>query len=387
MLSRAGFQAILAPGVFLALLMSGQPAVATDEHPPVSAVRSLRLDIGGGCAVVARPQSGESAGEMAQLLLEKPGGNLHVLATFEGLEFTGLLSADLDGNAVPEVIAIARHRAGDEFMPFIFACDGDFRRIFPPGEGEDNPIIGKEITTIPGKSGTELCVKIPVTIHDFGPPDLFQIETYRLRGKQLEKTGESLTEARHFNQIMNRGALSLQRGSYLEALKEYESVLGLNGTAMRLPPAAKAEALLAAAECRSGLKDFSTALELYRRVTIECPGTPQASKAGSEASFIAKHLGNTAALALYTDILRANRMERWNEALALLDASPNALKSPLEDHFTFQRGEALLGLGRVDEAIAQYRRIRSEFSRSSLAETAAERLQELEGAPETPDEQ
>jgi TolA-binding protein len=80
-------------------------------------------------------------------------------------------------------------------------------------------------------------------------------------------------------------------------------------------------------------------------------------------------------------------MERWTEAPSLLDASPAALKTPLEDHLIFQRGEALLGLGRVDEAIIQYRRLRAEYPRSSLAETAAERLQELEGAPETPDEQ
>jgi len=338
-------------------------------------------------AIVARPPSIDSDGDAAQLLVEKPGGKLLVIASFEGLEFASLLSADLDGDRIPEVVAVARHRSGDDLMPFIFGGSTELNRIFPPGDGEDNPIMGKEISIVQGATGAELCVKIPISIHDFGPPDLFQIETYRLRGRQLVKTGETLTEAKHFNQIMNRAALAAQRGRYLDALKDYESVLGMNGNSVKLSPEARAEALLAAADCRAGLKDFSTALELYRRVTVECPGSPQADKAGRESAFIASHITSPAALSLYTDIARANRTERWNDALMLLEKTPDILKSPLGDHLMFQRGEALIGLGRVEEAIAVFKSLRSEFPRSALAEAASERLQELEGAPESPESQ
>jgi len=377
--------------VLMTVLVAGCLSLWTVPAYPVTnasgGARSLRLEMEGIGAIVARPPSIDSDGGAAQLLMEKPGGKLLVIASFEGLEFAALLSADLDGDRTPEVIAVARHRSGDDLMPFIFGGPTELNRIFPPGDGEDNPIMGKEISIIQGKAGAELCVKIPIIIHDFGPPDLFQIETYRLRGKQLAKTGEMLTEAKHFNQIMNRAAFAAQKGRYLDALKDYESVLGMTGNSVKLSPEAKAEALLAAADCRAGLKDFSTALELYRRVTIECPGSPQADKAGRESTFISGHISNPAILSLYTDIARANRMERWNEALMLLEKTPDVLKSPLGDHLMFQRGEALIGLGRVEEAIAVFKGLRSEFPRSTLAEAASERLQELEGAPESPESQ
>lgn len=349
--------------------------------------RSLRLEIEGVGAVVARPSSIDSDGDSAQLLMEKQGGHLHVLSTFEGLEFASLFKADLDHDGAPEVIALARHHAGDDLMPFIYGGAPEFRRIFPDGEGEDNPIIGREISILQGESGPELCVKIPLTTHDFGPPDLFQAESYRLQGKQLIKTGETLTEATHYNQIMNRGAFEAQRGRYLDALKDYESVLGMNGGSMKLPPEAKGEALFAAAECRAGLKDFATALELYRRVTVECSESPLSGKAGRESALISRHIDNPAALSLYMDIARSIRSERWHEALAMLDKCPDELRSRLGDHLLFQRGEALIGLGRIDEAVVIFKRLRSEFRDSTLAETALERIQELEGAPETPDAQ
>jgi len=349
--------------------------------------RSLRLELEGVGAIVARPSAVDSDADAAQLLIEKQGGHLHVLSTFEGLEFASLQKADLDNDGFPEVIAIARHHAGDDLMPFIYGGSPDIHRIFPPGEGEDNPIIGRELNVVQGQDGPELSVKVPVTIHDFGPPDLFEIESYRLQGKQLVKTGESITEAKHFNQIMNRGALAAQRGRYLDALKDYEAVLGMSGTPMRLPPGAKAEALVAAAECRAGLKDFKTALELYRRVTVECSGSDLSEKAGREAALISRHIDSPAALSIYMDIVRSIQSERWGEALSMIDKCPEDLKTRLGDHLLFQRGEVLIGLGRIDEAVDVFKRIRTDFPDSTLAETALERIQELEGAPETPDAQ
>lgn len=349
--------------------------------------RSLRLELEGVGAVVARPAAIDADADAAQLLIEKQGGHLHVLSTFEGLEFASLLRADLDNDGFPEVIAIARHHAGDDLMPFIYGGSPDIHRIFPPGEGEDNPVIGRDISVVQGKNGPELCVKIPVTIHDFGPPDLFQIEFYRLQGKNLVKCGESLTEATHFNQIMNRGGLAAQRGRYLDALKDYETVLGMSGMPMRLPPEAKAEALVAAAECRAGLKDFKTALELYRRVTVECSDSDLSEKAGRESALISRHIDSPAALSIYMDIVRSIQADRWSEALSLIDKCPAELKTRLGDYLLFQRGEVLIGLGRIDEAVEVFKRIRTEFRESTLAETALERIQELEGAPETPDAQ
>lgn len=349
--------------------------------------RSLRLEIEGVGAVVARPSSLDSDEDAAQLLLEKQGGQLHLLSTFEGLEFASLLKADLDNDGAMEVIAITHHHADDDQMPFIYGGYPEFRRIFPAGEGEDNPIIGKDITIIPGKSGPELRVNIPINIHDFGPPDLFQAETYSLQGKQLVKTGESLTDATHFNQIMNRGAFEALHGRHLDALKDYEFVLGMSGSSMKLPPEAKAEALFAAADCRAALKDFATALELYRRVTVECPDSSLSGKAGRESALISQHLDSPAALSLYMDITGAIRAERWHDALAILDKAPPDLQGRLGDHLFFQRGEALVGLGRIDEAVGIFKRLRAEFKDSTLSETALERIHELEGAPETPNEQ
>ncbi|MBF0499578.1 MAG: tetratricopeptide repeat protein [Candidatus Riflebacteria bacterium] len=368
----------------LALVLSGgMPGIfgaKTAYGQQLPGAHSLRLEVPGVGNIIVRPVSGAEDEGLSQLLLEKPGGSRHVLASLEALDFVTLLKGDLDGDQNPEVIAIARNRGGDELMPYIFGGSGDLKQIFPPGD-EGNPLIGKEISLAPGPQGLSLVIKVPVNFHDFGPPDLYNLEYYRLHGEKLEKVGEKLQEGTHFNQKLNMAGYAFSKNNYLEALKEYEAVIASDGA--RMPAAARAEAFFAQAECRKIMKDFVGAAALYQKVVDEFPEAPQQLEAKRESVFLKANLAASQTLSLYIDVSQLNRLGQSAAALELLDKSKAiATDGPLSDHLAFLRGEILIALGRIEDAVKFLQGFRKRFPASILRDRVEATLQDLQGKPD-----
>ncbi|MFZ2956081.1 MAG: tetratricopeptide repeat protein [Candidatus Ozemobacteraceae bacterium] len=381
----------LLPRVFLGLsgfcaLVAGGGMFSDDTQSGVAfaqqlqGAHSLRLELPGTGNVIVRPAAGTDDEGVSQLLLEKPGGDRHVLSSLEALDFITLLKGDLDGDQNPEVIAVARNRGGDELMPYIFSGTGSLKQVFPPGE-EGNPLIGKEISLAPGPLGTTLAIKVLVNVHDYGPPDLYNIEYYRLRGGKLEKVGEKLLNGVHFNQRLNIAGNSFSKGNYLEALKEYEAVFASASSVM--PAAARAEGLFFQAECRRFLKDFSGAIDVYERVVTQYAETPQALEAKREGEFLKKNLAASQALSLYIDVSQLNRLGRSPEALALLEKAGETLApGPLTPHLEFLKSEILISLGRVDDAVRLLQEFRQRYPSSELLGRVESSIQDLQGKPD-----
>ncbi|HNV70955.1 MAG TPA: tetratricopeptide repeat protein [Candidatus Ozemobacteraceae bacterium] len=339
-----------------------------------------RLALDGIGTVMIRNTSGGTEGEISQLLLEKPGGSLQIVATQEVMDFVDLMKGDLDGDGQQEVIAVARNRAGDDVMPFIFRPGNTFHQVFPEFE-EENPIIGKEISLIPGSGKSFMAVRVLVNVHDFGPPDLFTVESYALQGKKLIKSGEKLLEGTHFNQVLNRAGLQFQRGEYLKALEGYQSLIASHAASM--PTQACVVAMLYEAESRKFLKDFTGALPLYQKVFTTFPSSPEAESAKREYEFISKNLQSSKALSLFIDASQLESTNRLTEALQLIEQTrPQYEQGPLADHMLFLQSEILVSLGRAPEAMTALEQLCRQFPQSALLPRAQELIQELQGNPD-----
>lgn len=367
-------------GLLAAVAAWGIPAVLSAQE--MAGARSLRMELTnvGQLIVRAAPTTtGEEA--VSQLLLEKPGGRLHLLASLEALDFVRLLKGDLNGDQAPEVVAVARSRSGEDEMPWVFGGGSDLVQLFPPRE-EDNPLIGRDITILPTPQGTALGVKVLVNVHDYGPPDLYNFEFYRFRGGKLDKVGEQLVEGAHPNQRLNLAGWAFQRGDFLKALSGYQTFMAA-GDVATMPVGAKAEALFGVAECRKFLKDISGAIALFDQVVQDYSQTPSAQEARREAEFLRSNQAASQALSLFIDVAQLERIERGAEALALLDRkSPELPVSSMDEHLLILRGEILTGLGRSDEALAMFRQFLSRFPGSTSRLRVEGILAELDGQPD-----
>jgi len=369
------------PSVLVIGLIMASGADLSAQQP--AGTRSLRLELPGAGTILVRPVSRETDESASQLLFEKPGGSLTVLTTLDALDFVELLKGDLDGDHSPEVIAVARNRGSDDLLPFVYGGGSNLHQIFPPA-GEDNALFGKEITISTASDGAALTLKVPITIHDFGPPDLYSLEFYRLKSDRLEKVEERLLGGSHFNQRLNKAGWAFSRGRYLEALQEYSALMASPPADM--PLEARSEALFAEAESRKFLKDFATARSLYDQVGSRYPGTPMAHEAARESAFLKENQGVEAGLSLYMDVSQLNRSNRTEEALQLLELRmPGIATGSIAPHLHLLKGELLSALGKAEEAIKLYRTFAARFPRSPLQEQVDSALQELEGNPDEGD--
>lgn len=356
------------------------PAHAGELLPPDAVdpgACSLRLDIEGIGTVLACPPTGEAEGNASRLLWQKPGGMVEVIHSVEGMAYVNLLRGDLDGDSSLELVAVARHPSSEDQVPFIFSERRQFACLYPRDD-EEMSLVGLEITLVPAKEGTALCIRNRVDFHRLGPPDLFQSELYRLVGDRLQKIGETLSEATHVHQKMNRAALAFQRGEFLEALRGYEGI-----PLAELPREAQAEALFNQAEARKYLKDYATADRLYGQLRREFADSPLAEAARRESERLAFRETASAALGLYVDASLLISRAQWEQALALLNAYlATRPTGPLADHLLLLKGEALIALGRTEEALTTLRALLASFPDSPVRQEAAQHLEELAGDPE-----
>jgi hypothetical protein len=357
-------------------------SVCAQAQSPTGA-HSVRLDLDGGGAILVKSSTGTADGMISQLLHEKPGGAKILLAETGNFDFTALHLGDLDGDQIPEIIAIAKNRGTDDFLPFIFQGQTDFRLIFPPRE-EDNPLIGKEISIIPGQPSAGLCLKVLVPYHDFGPPEMYVNHLYRLRNGKLVKTHEQPHKVTHFNQQLNLAAHFFHKGEFLKALREFQGVLA--SSSAQMPPDAQAEAHFGLGETYKFLKDYTKAMACFDLVCQTYPESEAAERAQEEQDFLATYQSHGQALSLLIDVSRQERAGKLNDALNLLDAGMKTVPATgIEDVLLLRKGELLMALGRSDEALKTLKTIQTRFPNSPKAGDVESLIQELEIPPDETD--
>jgi len=362
------------------LLLSLIPA---NSQPVASESKTLNFNLEGvGDIILEEGRTDEV--ETTRLLLQKAGGARQVIDSFEGLLPADLLKSDLDGDGQTEIIAILRHPDGIDVMPFIYTDLNAFRRIFPAPDVDGNPIICRELFFSTHEGSPALCARNLIGYHDYGPPDLFRLELYRLQKGQLTLVQQGFSEGDHFNILMNKGAYALHNGQYLEALDYYNQAI--SSATGEIDTRAYVDVLFNLAEARKFTKDFKSALELYQRIVVEFSDNPQTETAQREIELISDNLDNLDALSFYVDVLSNINCDRWEAALELLQNHPVAKAGgKLQDRFLFTQGEVLTALNRVEEAMKVYQEIKEKFPDSPIIESVDALLEDMEEKPEETD--
>lgn len=319
--------------------------------------------------------------ETAQLLLKKPGGMREVIDTFDGLEPADLKKFDLDTDNSPEIIALLRHPDGIDVIPYIYRMNTSFQRIFPPEDSpETAPIICRELVLTANERTPLLCAKNLVNFHEFGPPDLFQLEFYRLNRNGLELFDRSFSEGDHFNLLMNRGALAFNEGKYLEALDYYENAI--SSSSGDITTKAYIESLFFLAESRKFTKDFNGALEIYQRLVLEFEQNAKTEAAQKEIELLSAGLANPLELSFLIDVMILANNNQWEEALSLLTNRPPQASAQLGDRFLFCKAEILTAQNRIEDAIVVFKELKQNYPESPLVEEVDQLLLDMQDNPE-----
>ncbi len=362
--------------LFLALMPANSQPVASES-------RTLSFSLEGVGEIILEEGLTDEV-ETTRLLLQKAGGARQVIDSFEGLLPADLLKSDLDGDGQTEIIAILKHPDGIDVMPFIYTDLNTFRRIFPAPDVDGNPIICRELFFSTHEGSPALCARNLIGYHDYGPPDLFRLELYRLQKGQLTLVQQGFSEGDHFNILMNKGAYALHNGQYLEALDYYNQAI--SSATGEIDTRAYVDVLFNLAEARKFTKDFKSALELYQRIVVEFSDNPQTETAQREIELISDNLDNLDALSFYVDVLSNINCDRWEAALELLQNHPVAKAGgKLQDRFLFTQGEVLTALNRVEEAMKVYQEIKEKFPDSPIIENVDALLEDMEEKPEETD--
>lgn len=362
--------------LFLALMPANSQPVASES-------RTLSFSLEGVGEIILEEGLTDEV-ETTRLLLQKAGGARQVIDSFEGLLPADLLKSDLDGDGQTEIIAILKHPDGIDVMPFIYTDLNAFHRIFPAPDVDGNPIICRELFFSTHEGSPALCARNLIGYHDYGPPDLFRLELYRLQKGQLTLVQQGFSEGDHFNILMNKGAYALHNGQYLEALDYYNQAI--SSATGEIDTRAYVDVLFNLAEARKFTKDFKSALELYQRIVVEFSDNPQTETAQREIELISDNLDNLDALSFYVDVLSNINCDRWEAALELLQNHPVAKAGgKLQDRFLFTQGEVLTALNRVEEAMKVYQEIKEKFPDSPIIENVDALLEDMEEKPEETD--
>lgn len=322
--------------------------------------------------------------ETTQLILKKPGGMREVIDSYEGLLPSDLIKQDLDADGKVELLVLLRIPDGMDVIPHIYSTISGFKRIFPSSNNETNPLVCREVFISTYANQPAVCTRHLVAYHDFGPPELFRLEFYRLQKNNLELVHQGFSKGDHFNIRMNKGAYAFHNGQYLEALDEYN--LAISSSSGDITSKAFIEATFYLAESRKFSKDFKSALELYQKIVLELSNNQFTDQAQREIELISSNLQNLEALSFYVDVTSNINCDRWETALELLEQHPLA-NSPgaLQDRFLFIKAEVLTALNRVEEAIKVYHDLKTMFPDSSLIESVDTILEDMEEKPEETD--
>lgn len=321
-----------------------------------------------------------SGTEDAQLILTRPGGRRQVIDSYYGLQPSELRRFDLDSDGQAEIIATLMHPDGIDVMPYIYSLKENFTRIYPPPQQQMLPeIICREIVLTSRNNQPLICAKFKVSFHDFGPPDLYRHEFYKLENQELVLTDKGFSLNNHFNVLMNRAAFAYYQGSYQEAADYYNKAI--SSSTGRLTSQAFIEAIFGLAMAEKFNKNFEEALELFQKIVLEFEQNERTNEAQQEIELISANIGNKEELCFLIDVSSLTQQNKWHEALELLSQHPfNQQTFPLKDRFLFIRGEILIALNRIEKAIEAFSSIKQQFPDSQLVDEADTMLNDLQGS-------
>ncbi len=319
--------------------------------------------------------TGDGHSENSQLVLQKPGGMREIIDIYEGLLPADLRKFDLDSDNSQEIIALLKHPDGKDVMPHLYSLKENFQRLYPPGDQQENaPLICREFVLTANDNIPLLCARNPVVFHDFGPPDLFQIEFYRLDHNRLELFDKSYSNGNHFNILMNRGAIAFNEGKYLEAIDFYDQAI--SSSTGEISSKAFIEAIFFIAEARKLTKDFSGALQLYQKIVLEFSQNHRTDQAQKEMELISSCASEPEALSYFIDVTVQVNANQWELALKMLENRPQN-SSLLEDRFLFMKAEILAAQNRVDKALEVFANLKERFPESNLADEVDRLMQDM----------
>ena len=319
--------------------------------------------------------------EAAQLVLKKAGGRNIILETLDGLEPVKIFKANLDMDQNPEIVAVFKHPDGTEVIPIIYQTKDKLERIYPENIQDDNLLTCRDIFISHSLNGTVLCAKHLVNYHDYGPPNLFRIENYKISNKAIVKISTQYTESTHFNIYLNKGGLAFNTGKYLEALKHYQNAI--SSSTGYISEKAILESLFFQAEARKRTKDFEGALKLFQTIVINYPQNEKTDDSQNQIELISSNLAEKQTLSLFIDISNQAELGNWKTVLELINiAQTKNQDKKLWGRFLFLKAEALTALDRIEEAIKIYKKIKQEFPNSSIISRIDTNLQDLEEGPD-----
>ena len=302
-----------------------------------------------------------------------------LIDSYDGLLPADLHKYDLDADNSPEIIALLKHPDGIDIMPHIYRLDENFQRVFPPSDTQDfAPIICRELVLTANDSTPMLCTKNPVNIHEFGPPELYELEYYRLNRGKLELFDHSYSDGDHFNILMNRGAIAFNECNYLEAVEYYNQAI--SSSTGEITTKAFIEALFFLAEARKFTKDFSSALPLYQKIVLEFKQNQRTDAAQREFELISANIVNSDALSYLVDVMILVNSNKLEEALTMVTARPDNT-SCLDDRFLFVKAEILAAQNRINDAIVAFNQLKETFPASPLIDETDRLLQDLQEDP------
>ncbi len=318
--------------------------------------------------------------ENSQLVLQKPGGMREIIDIFEGLLPAELRKFDLDADNSQEIIALLRHPDGKDVMPHIYKLKDSFQRLYPPKDQQETaPLICREFLLTANDNIPLLCARNPVVFHDFGPPELFQIEFFRLNHNRLELFDRSYSNGNHFNILMNRGAVAFNEGKYLEAIDFYEQAI--SSSTGEITSRAFIEAIFFIAEARKLTKDFNGALQLYQKIVLEFSQNHRTDQAQKEMELISACASDTEILSFLIDATVLVNANQWEQALKMLENRPEN-SSLLADRFLFMKAEILAAQNRVNEALEVFSSLKERFPESPLIEEVDRLMQDMREDPQ-----
>lgn len=367
--------------LLIGAIFFGVMVLAQDQAKKEKLEISLFLE-GTGEILLVQTESGHA--ETTQLILKRPGGRREVLDSFDGLLPADLIKHDLDSDGSAELLALLRIPDGMDVIPHLYSTRGKFKRIFPDSAQEANPLVCREVFISTYANLPAVCTKHLVSYHDFGPPELYRLEFYALKKDKLQFVHQGFSDGDHFNVLMNKGAYAFHNGQYLEALDEYNQAI--SSASGDITTKAFIETLFYLAESRKFAKDFTSALELYQKIVLEFSNNSFTDEAQQQIELISGNLHNIEELSFYIDVTSNINCDRWEMALQMLQQHPlDNASSSLQDRFLFTRGEVLMALNRVEEAVTIYQTLKIQFPDSPLIGAVNAILEDMAEKPEETD--
>ncbi|MDD3000472.1 MAG: tetratricopeptide repeat protein [Candidatus Riflebacteria bacterium] len=321
--------------------------------------------------------------EITQLLLKRKGQTTRqVIDTYQGMLPDAILKHDLNSDGNTDIIVITKHPDNNAKQPYIYSYIKDFTRIFPENANEINPFLCSEIFITSSKKGIPaIGMSNQISYHDFGPPHLFRTELYALNKGKLELIEQGLTEGNHYNILMNKGAIALHAGQYIDAIDYYNK--SITSSTGEITTKAFIESIFNLAEARKFTKDFKTALDLYEKIVLEFSENPFTDIAQKEIELISSNIDNLEALSFYIDVISLINTDKWNEALDLLNNHPIANSdNKLLDRFLFTKAEIFTAINKIEEAVKVYNEIKEKFPESPIIESVNELLEDIATQPD-----